>query len=533
MVGAERYSKLLTVLLLVVMLPLCLGGCKEESVPLDPVPFERLLENQKLHSEIFKVDINYAVLLPADYAESTDEYPVVYLLHGYGDNERAWYTSGGIPYYSDLYKDEITPMIYVMPAGYTSYYVNKYTGNYPFMDMITTELVPTIDELFRTKKDKNARAVMGYSMGGYGALILPVLNPDIFTVGVPLSMSFRTDEQYMAEPQRVFDAQWGTIFGGNGAVGEARLTDYFKQHSPFYLFNTSNTSQSAGLKLLIDCGDDEESLTITNDAMHAVMRDHDIPHEYRVRSGGHSFDYWKKSYPEALKFISNAFQGIEHPSEPEAVSLGTLISASDYETLELSGESVHILKPTDYATSNADYPVLYFIHDFDGTQHDEKLLKSFSLLRNNMASGKIPQSIIVEIAAGENINAAMMNQIVAQVDLDYRTKQNATNRMLLGNANGGLIAAKLVSETSDVFNACFLFDANLSDEEVVPQEGIFYYLDITDEGQNYNGYHAFYKAIREQEIGYEYRVRQGSASYQGFLNGLSNSFTYMKSSLNN
>ena len=239
---------------------LSLFGCKGEPIMVDePIPFSRLLENQKLSSQIFKVDINYAVLLPEDYNESTDDYPVVYLLHGFGDNEKAWYTSGSIKYYSDLYNDQIVPMIYVMPIGYNTYYVNRYTGSYPYMDMITTELVPTIDSLFRTKQDKTARAVMGYSMGGYGALILPALNPDVFTVGVPLSMSFRTDEQYISEPQGVFDYQWGTIFGGKGASGEARLTDYFKQHSPFHFFSSSNKDEFAGLKFLIDCGDDEET----------------------------------------------------------------------------------------------------------------------------------------------------------------------------------------------------------------------------------------------------------------------------------
>jgi S-formylglutathione hydrolase FrmB len=533
MVGVERYNKFLTVLILVGMLPLILVGCKEEPEPIEPVPFVRLLENQRMPSEIFKVDINYAVLLPADYEESTTEYPVVYLLHGFGDNEKAWYTSGGIQYYSDLYKDEIVPMIYVMPIGYNTYYVNRYTGSYPYMDMITTELVPTIDALFRTKKDKSARAVMGYSMGGYGALILPVLNPDVFTIGVPLSMSFRTDEQYMGEPQGVFDSQWGTIFGGKGTTGEARLTDYYKAHSPFHLFNTTNTNQFAGLKLLIDCGDDEETLTITNDAMHAVMRENQILHEYRVRSGGHSFDYWKKSYPEALKFISNAVQGIQHPSEPEPVNLGTLITANDYESLEVSGESLRILKPTDYASSTANYPVIYFIHDYNETQREDKVIKSFSLLRNSMTSGKIPHSIVVEIPASENINSITISQIVAKLDSDFRTKKRATNRMILGNSSGGLIGAKLAAETSDVFGSCFLFDAALSDEVVVPQDGVFYYLDITDDGNNYKGYHEFYDAIRENEIGYEYRVRQGGASYQGFLNGLGESLTSLKSRLVN
>jgi enterochelin esterase-like enzyme len=65
-------------------------------------------------------------------------------------------------------------MIYVMPVGFNSYYVNKYNGQFPYMDMFVDELVPLVDSLFRTKPDPNHRAVMGYSMGGYGAMIMPV-----------------------------------------------------------------------------------------------------------------------------------------------------------------------------------------------------------------------------------------------------------------------------------------------------------------------------------------------------------------------
>lgn len=133
-----------------------------------------------MYSAVFDNEITYAVLLPDGYDQSVEDYPVVYLLHGFGDSERAWYTSGGLSYYVDQYADDIVPMIYVMPAAYYSYYVNKFSGDYPYMDMMTTELVPTIDSLFRTRKDKSARAVMGYSMGGYGALILPALNPEVF-----------------------------------------------------------------------------------------------------------------------------------------------------------------------------------------------------------------------------------------------------------------------------------------------------------------------------------------------------------------
>ncbi len=528
--SVKQYRLLITLSFWGLILPLSFFGCKDDDtfIPVDEKPFVRLLENQKMPSAIFKVDINYAVLLPADYNESTSNYPVVYLLHGFGDDESAWYKGGNIKYYTDLYKDEITPMIYVMPIGYNTYYVNRYTGNYPYMDMITNELVPAIDKLFRTKKNKSGRAVMGYSMGGYGALILPALNPEVFSVGVPLSMSFRTDEQYIAEPQNVFDVQWSPIFGGRGMSGESRLTDYYKQHSPFHFFDTPNLSAFSDLKLLIDCGDDEETLSNTNDNLHALMRDNQISHEYRVRNGAHSFEYWKKSLPEALKFISNAVQGIEHPSEPTPVTIGARVESADFESVDFFGVLSNILLPVDYANNTINYPVVYFIHDYKIDQRNKNVTDVFSFLRNAMIKGVIPKFIIVEIPASANLGSSRMTEIITKVDAGYRTKAIKESRVVLGNSLGGLNAASIASEDSSLFNSCFLFGAQLADEMESPAAGVFYYLDITDKGKYYRGYHNLYAKIRASQIKYEYRVRQGSESYQSFLNGLGESFSFLK-----
>ncbi|CAN0460903.1 unnamed protein product, partial [Phaeothamnion confervicola] len=236
-------------------------------------------------SEILNYDLEYAVLLPEGYNESEDSYPVVYLLHGYGDDETAWYTNGSLQFYVDKQIAETGPMIYVMPQAFNSYYIDRYSGNFPYMEMFVDELVPEIDSRFRTKKDKSQRAVMGYSMGGYGALILPTMHPEVFSIGIPLSMSFRTDEQYLIESQSSFDNQWAPNFGpSKGTSGLARLSNYFKARSPFHFFNQENTEVYNSLKLLIDCGDDEESLIFTSNELHSLMRDNEIPHEYRVRS---------------------------------------------------------------------------------------------------------------------------------------------------------------------------------------------------------------------------------------------------------
>lgn len=59
-------------------------------------------------------------------------------------------------------------------------------------------------------------------------------------------------------------------------------------------------------KYYIDCGDDD-FLIKGNMALHAAMIDKKIPHEFRVRDGGHTWDYWRTALPEALKFVTQSF----------------------------------------------------------------------------------------------------------------------------------------------------------------------------------------------------------------------------------
>ena len=375
---------------------------------------------------------------------------------------------------------------------------------------------------------------MGYSMGGYGALILPALNPDVFTVGVPLSMSFRTDEQYMAEPQDVFNSQWGVLFGGFGTTGPARLTDHFIQHSPFHFFGSGDLSRFDGLHLLLDCGDDEESLSITSDELHTYMRDNNIAHEYRVRNGGHSFEYWKKSYPEAFKFINDAMEGIPHPTEPEPASIGTLIDDEEIQTMEVAGLSINIMTPVDYIASSATFPVLYILHDYEEGHRQQNIVDVFSMLRNNMTTGVLTKAIVVEIPVDAGgVSNDFMLQLVNRIDSMYHTISNRQGRVILGNENGGTSAALTALGRPDVFGACFLFNASLPVEAVKPASEVFYYLDMTDGFISYRGNHQFYTDIRKNNIDYQYRVRQGGQNYQAFLNGLAISLSSIRETLTN
>jgi enterochelin esterase-like enzyme len=526
------------ILLGMISLLMGLSACEREITPptVEPEPFVRLLTHQTFKSLILHRDLNYAVLLPKDYDSLNSEYPVVYLLHGMGDDESAWYEYGLISYYVDLYAAETVPMIYVMPQGFNTYWVNKHNGTYPYMDMLVNEMVPAIDSMFRTIKDPQHRAVMGFSMGGYGALILPAKNPDIFKTGVILSMSFRTDQQYMDELQDNWNSQWGSIFGGFGTTGTARLTDYFKANSPFYFFGNPGDPSLNGQNYFFDCGDDEETLSETNNMLHNLLRDLNIEHEYRVKNGGHNWDYWHKALPEALKYISYAVQNIPYPDNPSVVDPGAIVPSDRIFTEHLEGSELtySVTVPENYLSDTNIYPVILVIHDRNEAIQEEESQKMISLLNSNMNNSMMPASLIVEIPVQtESITALALQQIISQVRTEYRTISDRKHTIILGNNQAGLLVYELFPECSELINACLLFDANIPEDAAANNPDLSYYLDICDEGIHYKGYHSLYMSLRHNQVNHEYRVRQGTPSHESFLNGLYESAGFIKEHLKN
>lgn len=521
-----RYNHLCFATALALLFSIFLG-CKKEVPDLDNDPFVRLIENQVLESQILRYQVKYSVLLPEEYETSGIDYPVVYLLHGFGDNHTAWHKGGAIQYYADFYKTETGPAIYVMPQGFNTYYVNKFSGTFPYMDMFVQELVPHIDNKYRTKKDPTQRAVMGYSMGGYGALILPALNPGVFQIGVPLSMSFRTDAQYINQSQDGWNSQFGSVFGGNGAIGENRLTDYFRLHSPFHFFDKEDLGAFSSLKLFFDCGDDEESLHITNGALHNLLRDRGFEHVYRVRNGDHSWNYWHGALKEAMIFIGNGFKGLPHPKEPVPITIGELLPDIQHTVIEVGNTSLAlgVFKPISYEISNDSFPVIYHFSDSEGGIRETNRKQLFSLLNNKMKSKAIVDALVIELHIESNsIDENLLTEIITQLGSTYRIKEKKQNHIIIANGSGCENALTLLTDFKDYFNACFLFSGKISENHQA-ETGVFYYLDMTDNSDAYKGNYNLFLDLRERKISHEYRVRQGTQSFQAFLNGLDNSMS--------
>ncbi|MBC3786814.1 alpha/beta hydrolase [Spirosoma utsteinense] len=277
-------------------------------VPVVSAPQARLLESLRFNSSLMNQAINYSIYLPPDYYVSNRRYPVVYLLHGYGDNETSWVQFGEVDRIVDdnVKTGHLPPMIIVMPNGGASFYVNDYQNKVRYEDMFVQELIPYIDSSFRTRPQREYRAISGLSMGGFGSLALAMHRPDLFGSCAALSAAARTDEMFVAIPEERYNAVFSPVFSGP-ATGNDRLTLTWKRNNPITLARSAPEGDLKKVRWYIDCGDDD-ALSAGNSLLHIALLDRRIPHEYRVRDGAHTWAYWRTGLPDALKFIAENFR---------------------------------------------------------------------------------------------------------------------------------------------------------------------------------------------------------------------------------
>jgi S-formylglutathione hydrolase FrmB len=191
-------------------------------------------------------------------------------------------------------------MVIIMPDANTGRrgYYNTIDGEFRYEDFFFDELMPTVETKYRIKGEKRYRAVAGLSMGGGGSFIYALHRPDLFSSACPLSAWVGDLDQ----------EQYGQRLAREGFedIGEQQLTDYFNRYNALEYVRNGNAEDFSKVRWYIDCGDDD-FLYEGNSLMHILMKQREIPHEYRVRDGAHNWTYWRESLPEVLRFVSDAF----------------------------------------------------------------------------------------------------------------------------------------------------------------------------------------------------------------------------------
>ena len=262
----------------------------------------KVYDNLSLKSEILKMDRKYAVYLPPDYETSERSYPVLYLLHGSGDDQTGWVQFGEILRIADnaINSDDATAMIVVMPDANTGQrgYTNAPGGNWNYEDFFFEELMPHVEKKFRIKSEKRYRAIAGLSMGGGGTFYYALHRPDLFSSACPLSAS--------TGPLKREDVKRQMKRRGITEATDKEMDEWFNNYSVLEMIKNMPDEQKKQVNWFIDIGDND-FLFEGNSLVHIEMRKRDIPHEYRVRNGAHNWTYWRESLPVVLSFVSDTF----------------------------------------------------------------------------------------------------------------------------------------------------------------------------------------------------------------------------------
>ncbi|MCH6200662.1 alpha/beta hydrolase-fold protein [Aquiflexum sp. LQ15W] len=262
----------------------------------------KVFDELTLSSKILNMDRKYAVYIPPGYESSQRSYPVLYLLHGGGDDQTGWVQFGEVQHIADkaIQEGKATAMIIIMPDANTGKrgYFNDVNSEWRYEDFFFEELMPAVEKKYRIKSEKRFRAIAGLSMGGGGTFFYAMHRPELFSSACPLSASLRntTFEEF----------KQGLQTNKVEVKNESTLQSYYERHNAIQQISLGDVEKMKSIKWYFDCGDDD-FLYEGNSLVHIALKKKEIPHEFRIRDGGHTWSYWRTSLPEVLGFVSDTF----------------------------------------------------------------------------------------------------------------------------------------------------------------------------------------------------------------------------------
>lgn len=279
------------------------------------------------------IPVDYTAYLPAGYEAGTERFASLYLLHGRGDSMAAWPRMKST--LDEMIGDgQIPPVVVIMPDAPWSergnYYVNSdFDGSATLPagaaveTAMTRDLVAHVDATYRTVATRDARAVGGYSMGGYGALRYALAHEDTYAAGLILSPAV-----YIPTPPDDSSAREFGAFGTGGTVFDEAI--YEAKNYPALL---PELDPATSTHLFIAVGDDEWMNPDPADADHdldfeaarlynTVRRSDAVTAELRVLNGGHDWDVWGPAFREGLLDVMSRVRTTE-PALLDGSLLGT------------------------------------------------------------------------------------------------------------------------------------------------------------------------------------------------------------------
>ena len=278
--------------LLVILALFLLPGCKNreaESYPDHPrLTPNVIFRDVTFHSAALNRDMQYRIVLPS-VVSSGQKLQAVYLLHGGGGGSRDWTNN------SDVARFAESGLALVMPEAGSSYYTNAVDlPQDRYEDYIVHDLISDVESKFPVAMGRSNRAIVGISMGGFGAVKLALRHPDLFIFVGGLSSAIDVPRRAFSIKRLQQSRHYNSIFGSSGSTTR-------RENDPFLLGRTANPELAP--YFFLTCGE-QEGLLPANREFAQLLDSHHFRHEFHTVRGGHDWNQWNAWLPDLFRSLS-------------------------------------------------------------------------------------------------------------------------------------------------------------------------------------------------------------------------------------
>lgn len=276
------------------VLALLLDGCTTVQIDFPISDHPRLTPNVSSRDVTFlssslRHHITYRVIFPASISQG-QKLPVIYLLHGGGGSYRDWSNYSGVARYAEQ------GYLLVMPEGGNSYYTNSVERpKDKYENYIVKDLIADVETRFPVVPRRDARAIVGVSMGGFGAVKIALKHPDLFGFAAGLSSALDV-------PSRPFSIRRAPQYHGHAQIFGPWGSQTRQQNDPLLLVQTSNAAATP--YMFLTCGD-REGLLVINRKFATVLKQRAFHYEFHIVPGGnHDWNQWDSQLPAVFTALS-------------------------------------------------------------------------------------------------------------------------------------------------------------------------------------------------------------------------------------
>ncbi len=272
------------------------------SVPFAASPASGEVRSGTFASSALGREVAYVVDLPPSYeAAGNRKFPIVYALHGLFEGSGFWERRGLAPILAELRESGGVPELLVVAVdGGNSFFVNAPGGR--FEDMVTHDLVAHVEASYRVMPGRAGRALLGISMGGYGALHIAFAQPALVA-----AVATHSAMLLEAVPSATQGARRGQMAAFHQVFGDPIDTALWTANDPLGL--ARRLDAKAAPALFLDCGaEDRYGLASGHRELHRILEERGVAHAFELPAGDHGYEFVRTRLEKSLRFLGKALR---------------------------------------------------------------------------------------------------------------------------------------------------------------------------------------------------------------------------------